>query len=206
MNPDFEFTQLLRAYRGGIIGEAAFEREMAELERGAGANGGGFSANGKSYPSERAAVIDFVDDLRANEFCAGLAFPKWAAVCKTDCIRSGLSMIAERESYHARVFEQRLKELGAEKRAVEAAEVSQLHDYFGDPKISDGDKLLRLTALFPNPREAVSFIGEFAGRLKDDQQTKEMLKLFQQDELSTATWLTESCAAINGQKPAAPMR
>src|ERR1700694_4954023 len=106
MNRDFEFSQLLRAYRRGIISEPAFEREMAELERGASVNGGGFTANGKSYPSERAAGIDFVDNLRANEFCAGLAFPKWAAVCKTDCIRSGLAMIAERESYHARVFEQ----------------------------------------------------------------------------------------------------
>ena len=109
-------------------------------------------------------------------------------------------MIAERESYHARVFEQRLKELGAEKRAVEAEEVSKFHDYFGDTNMSDGDKLVRLTALFPNPKETVSFIGEFAGKLKDDQQTKEMLKLFQQDELSTTTWLLESCAAINGVK------
>jgi rubrerythrin len=198
MNQDFVFSQLLQAYRRGIISEAAFEREMAEVERGAGANGGGFSANGQSYPSERAAVIAFIDNLRANEFCAGLAFPKWAAVCKTDCIRSGLSMIAERESYHARVFEQRLKELGAEKRAVEAEEVSKFHDYFGDPNISDGDKLLRLTALFPNPKEAVSFIGEFAEKLRDDQQTKEMLKLFQQDELSTTNWLMESCSALNG--------
>ncbi|MGA2410741.1 MAG: hypothetical protein ABSG46_10185, partial [Candidatus Binataceae bacterium] len=70
MNRDFEFSQLLRAYRRGIISEAAFEREMAELERD-GSNGAGFSANGKSYPSERTAVIDFVDNLRANEFCAG---------------------------------------------------------------------------------------------------------------------------------------
>jgi hypothetical protein len=42
MNRDFEFRQLLRAYRAGIIGEQAFEGEMAELERsnGASANGG----------------------------------------------------------------------------------------------------------------------------------------------------------------------
>jgi Mn-containing catalase len=211
MNRDFEFSQLLRAYRRGIISESTFEREMAELERGTGVDGGGFTANGKSYPSERAAVIDFVDNLRANEFCAGLAFPKWAAVCKTDCIRSGLAMIAERESYHARVFEQRLKELGAEKRAVEVEEVRKFHDYFGDANISDGDKLLRVTALFPNPKETVGFIGEFADQLKDDHQTKEMLKLFQQDELSSTTWLMESCAAINGlnkgaQTSAAAMR
>jgi len=32
-------------------------------------------------------------------------------------------MIAEREGYHARVFEQRLKELGAQARAVESPRV-----------------------------------------------------------------------------------
>ncbi|MGA2410878.1 MAG: hypothetical protein ABSG46_10890, partial [Candidatus Binataceae bacterium] len=102
------------------------------------------------------------------------------------------------ESYHARIFEQRLKELGAEKKAVEAEEVSKFHDYFGDTSISDADKLLRLTSLFTDPKEATNFIGEFASKLKDDQQTKEMLKLFQQDELSSTTWLLESCAALNG--------
>jgi len=200
MNRDFEFSQLLRAYRRGIISETAFEREMGELEREAGTNGGGFSANGKTYPSERAAVIDFIDGARANEFCAGLAFPKWMAVCKTDCIRSGLAMIAERESYHARVFEMRLKELGAEKRAVESEGAAKLHEYFGDPNMSDADKLLRLTSRLTSPKETVSFIGEFADKLKDDQQTKEMLKLFQQDELSSVAWLMESCAALNAIK------
>ena len=32
MNRDFEFKQLLRAYRGGIISESVFEAEMAKLE------------------------------------------------------------------------------------------------------------------------------------------------------------------------------
>ena len=34
MNREFEFKQLLRAYRGGIISEAVFEQEMARLETG----------------------------------------------------------------------------------------------------------------------------------------------------------------------------
>ena len=74
MNRDFEFRQLLRAYRNGIINESTFERELAELERGVSASNGGFYADGKNYPSERAAIISFVDELRANEACAGQAF------------------------------------------------------------------------------------------------------------------------------------
>ena len=198
MNRDFEFRQLLRAYRTGIISEAAFEHEMSELERTTPINSHGFRANGKNYASERDAIIKFIDEIRADENCSGQAFAKWAGACKTDCIRSGLAMIAERESYHARVFERRLRELGADPRAIEGNTVRGFHDYFGDQTLADANKLLRLTALFPKPAEAVRFITDFAGAIKDDLQTKEMLKLFAQDELSSASWLMESCAALNG--------
>jgi hypothetical protein len=202
MSRDFEFKQLLRAYRQGILNEAGFEQQLAELERSAGAgNGARFEADGKTQASEKEAIIAFVDDLRANEYCASLAFPKWVAACKTDCLRSGLAMIAEREGYHARVFEQRLKELGAQPRATESPRVAELHNYFGDTNMSDGDKLLKVAGLVNDPKAAIRFITDFADRIKADLQTKEMLKLFAQDELSSGTWLVESCAAIN--QPAA---
>src|ERR1700752_2434979 len=127
MNRDFEFKQLLNAYRRGLIREATFEQQMAEME-GAATNGGGFEADGKRYSSEKEAVVAFIDELRANEDCASLAFPKWGSTCKTDCLRSGLLMIAEREGYHARIFDQRLKELGAQPRAVESPRVAELHN------------------------------------------------------------------------------
>jgi hypothetical protein len=38
MNRDFEVRQLLRAYRSGLLSEAAFEEEMNRLE-GGGAGG-----------------------------------------------------------------------------------------------------------------------------------------------------------------------
>jgi hypothetical protein len=106
-------------------------------------------------------------------------------------------MIAERESYHARIFEGRLRELGAAPSAKEVASVLELHEYFPDNSLSDAEKLLRLTAGFPVPKEALKFISDFADTIKDDLQTKEALKLFYQDELSSTTWLRESCAAPN---------
>jgi len=115
MNREFEFKQLLRAYRGGIIGEAAFEQEMARLETGGaaesnGANSAGFRAFGRTYKSERAAVVSFIDKVCAGEANGAEAFRRWAEVCKTECIRSGLRIVAEREAYHARVFEARMRE------------------------------------------------------------------------------------------------
>src|SRR5882672_1477544 len=118
MSRDFEFKQLLRAYRSGIISEATFDQEMACLENGTSMNGngaGGFKAFDRTYKSERAAIVSFLDKVRAGEELAGKALPKWAAICKIECIRSGLKMVAEREAYHGRVFEQRVKELGGER-------------------------------------------------------------------------------------------
>src|ERR1700756_475034 len=125
MSRDFEFKQLLRAYRTGIISEATFESEMKSLENGTpttNGNGSGFKAFGRTYRSERAAVISFLDKVRAGEANGGEAFSAWAEVCTTDCIRTGIRMVAEREAYHSRVFGQRLIELGGEARAAATEE------------------------------------------------------------------------------------
>jgi hypothetical protein len=204
MNRDFEFKQLLRAYRNGIITEATFEDEMKKLEgNGAHMNGdaGGFRAFGRTYKSECAAVVSFLDKVRAGEANGGEAFAAWAAVCKTDCIRSGIRMIAEREAYHARVFEQRLLELGGEKRAGTTDEGRKFKEYLGDPNIPDTEKLLRFTKSVGDPKEAIKPICDFAALLKDDLETKEALRLFAEDELSSTQWVWDACAALN--KPAA---
>lgn len=204
MSRDFEFKQLLRAYRGGIISESTFEQEMAKLEGGAAANGdgGGFHAFGRAYKSERAAIISFLDKVRAGEANGGEAFAAWAAVCKTECIRTGIRMIAEREAYHSRIFEQRLLELGGEKRADATEEGRQFKQFLGDPAIPDNEKLLRFTKSVGDPKEAVRPIHDFAALIKEDIETREALRLFAEDELSSTTWIWESCAALNA--PAAP--
>ena len=68
---------------------------------------------GKSYPSERAAIMSFLKNTAPPARQGGAeAFTKWAEVCKTDCIRSGLRMVAEREAYHSRQLAQRLRDTG----------------------------------------------------------------------------------------------
>ncbi len=200
MNRDFEFKQLLRAYRGGIISESTFEEEMHKLEgTGIAANGdsGGFQAFGRTYSSERSAIVSFLDKVRAGEGNGGEAFAAWASVCKTDYIKTGIRMIAEREAYHSRVFEQRLLELGGEKRATATDEGRKFKEYLGNPDISDNDKLLRFTKSVGEPSDAIKPICEFAALIKEDLETKEALRLFAEDELSSVTWISQSCAALN---------
>ena len=210
MSRDFEFKQLLRAYRSGIISQATFESEMALLGAGApavnGNGSGGFKAFGRTYKSERAAVVSFLDKVRAGEANGGEAFAAWAEVCTTDCIRTGIRIVAEREAYHSRIFAQRLSELGGETRAMPTEEGRKYTAYLGNPSIPDTEKLLSFTKRVGKPQDAIKPICEFAELLKEDLSTKEALRLFAEDELSTAKWMWDACAALNaprGQQSAA---
>ena len=87
----------------------------------------GFKAFGRTYKSERAAVVSFLDKVRAGEANGGEAFAAWAEVCTTDCIRTGIRIVAEREAYHSRIFAQRLAELGGEARAMTTEARAQDH-------------------------------------------------------------------------------
>jgi hypothetical protein len=197
MNKDFEFRQLLRAYRSGVISEATFETEMKSLENGAHSNrAGGFKALGRSYASEREAVVKFLEAVSPAETAGGVAVRAWLEVCKTDCIRGGLMMVAERESYHGRAFAERLKQLGGNVTQQMSEESRKNIEYLRNPNIGDYDKLLRGAKRFPNPEETIRPLFEFAELLKEDLQTKEMVKLFAQDELSTLKWQNALCAAL----------
>ncbi len=211
MNRDFEFKQLLRAYRAGIINEETFECEMVDLEKGSSANGsrnGGFRCMGKTYSSEREAIVSFLDKARVAEGNAGIAFANWVKACKTECIRSGLKMISERESYHGRVFEQRLHELGAECRAEVSEESRKFSECVSDTHMADNEKLLRFAALVPDADAAIKPLFELAESIKEDLETKEAIRLFAEDELSSVKWLRYACAALNApaQSASAPAR
>jgi rubrerythrin len=202
VNRDFEFKQLLRAYRAGIISEQTFEAETAGLEHAAGANGAngraqGFRAFGKTFASEREAVLNFLDTAQAAEANGAVIFDNWAKLCTTDCIRSGLKMVAERERYHARVFEDRLHELGGKCSAPVSEEGRKFLESISDPTIKDTEKLLIHHRLVPDPAARFKAICEFADLIKEDLETREMVKLFVEDEISSGNWLNASCAALN---------
>jgi hypothetical protein len=72
--------------------------------------------------------------------------------------------------------------------------------YLGNAAIPDTEKLMKFTELVGKPEDAIKPICEFQASLKEDLGTKEALRLFAEDELSTAKWLWESCAILNGLK------
>jgi rubrerythrin len=202
MSRDFEFKALLRAYRSGVITQQTFESEIATLENGgkvANGNGAGFKAFGRTYKSERDAIVSFIDKVRAGEANGGQAFTAWAEVCTTDCIKTGIRMIAEREAYHSRIFAKRLAELGGQPRAENTEDGRKFTAYLGDPNVADNVKLLKFVERVGNgkPEDAIKPICDFAALIKDDLGTKEALRLFAEDELSSTKWIYESCAVLN---------
>jgi hypothetical protein len=199
MSRDFEFRQLLRAYRNGIINEAAFERELATLETSSSAphNGGGFRAMGETYPSERAAIMSFLESTAVGEAGGAEAFTNWTAVCKTDCIRSGLKMVAEREAYHSRQLAQRLRELGGECKTQMGEGGRKFVDFVSDPNRPDVEKLGYLNKTFGSADQIFKPVREFIGSIKEDLQTRELLRLFIEDECSTLNWLCDCCTALS---------
>ena len=209
MNRDFEFKQLLRAYRAGIINEATLEKELADIERGVGNGDGGrgFEALGQTYGSEREAVVALLDRFRAGEANGQVAFSGWEKQVSTDCIRSGIRMIAEREGYHARILERRLADLGVDCKAGVTDFGRKVTEKLTDSKMCDNDKLLYLTSLAPDPEAFWKPVSAFVDRIKDDQESKELFKLYIQDELSSGKWLAYACEALNGsaKAPSAPM-
>jgi hypothetical protein len=210
MKRDFEFRQLLRAYRAGIISDHTFDSEMKNLEMGAanGATEAGFRAFGTTYASEREAVIKFLEAVAPAETAGGEAVSEWLKTCKLDCIKGGLKMVVERESYHGRAFAQRLMELGGTVPQNVSPQIRESIDYLRGTGMSDLEKLQKSVMRYPNPEETIRPLFEFADLIKEDQQTKEMVKLFAQDELSTLKWQHSLCTVLtemqkNGQLDAA---
>jgi hypothetical protein len=205
MASDFEFMQLLRAYRRGVISEAVFEQEVAAMSNGSGAgmnavttSAGGFRAFGKIYANEREAILEFLDKYGAAEASAEVCLNKWVDLAKNDCVRGGIQMIAEREGYHGRVFARRLRELGGQ-RKDDGSETLKALDYASDPKLSDAEKLLKATSFGPDPKALLQPIFDFGDAIKEDQLTKQLVQLYAKDELGSATWVYETCAMINGK-------
>ena len=172
MNKNFEFKQLLRAYRSGLIDEPTFEQEVATIENGMAANGAGFRAFGKSFGCERDAILYFLDRFGSAEGAAEVALRNWDAVSKTDCVRGGVRMVAEREGYHSRVFERRLRELGGTKKE-DGSDVARELAFYADPNMTDAEKLLRATSLGgADPKKFLQPIFDFADSIKEDLLTK----------------------------------
>jgi hypothetical protein len=127
---------------------------------------------------------------------AVVGFGKWAAVCRTNGLRAGLMIIAERDASHARALERRARELGGELHSTATEQGNKVVELLANKAIADIEKLVALTSLIQDPQEAVTPIVSFAQLLRKDMETKQALRLIAEDELSSTGWLRDVCTAL----------
>ena len=139
---------------------------------------------------EQEWIARFLDDLRAAESAAAEVLGAWVAVCRLDGLRGGLRTIAERETTHAELLAERLREMGI---ACTAALDGRVRDAalarFGSGAVPDEEKLAQLLARYPDDEEATRPITGVLEHLDHDLETREILRLVAEGEGATVAWL-----------------
>jgi hypothetical protein len=197
---DFEVRQLLKAYRKGLISDELFEAQVRELQNGEAK----YVFNGKSHATEREMIMHLLDEYRCAENFASEYLNCWSEVSDQECVKGGLRVIQQREAYHARLLEDRLRELGGipqctvptEQRAREMA-------VYASKEKKDVEKLQYVANQIDDLPKVLKFITDVIDQIQDDQQSKELLRSLVQDEFSSGQWLLEANQLLNGAKAAA---
>jgi hypothetical protein len=148
----------------------------------------------------RDEVIELLDAFRAGEALGAASIGAWIDVCTQDCVRGALRTIQQREAMHARLLEERLRELGAEPTfEIPAAEVERAMKDLGSTQKSDAQKLLEFSQKFPDADVLLKPLCDMLARLDHDQETQWLLRTIVQDERSTLAAVHEACALLNPQ-------
>lgn len=146
----------------------------------------------------RAELRSFLDRFRAGEALGEASLGAWIAVSDTACVRGGLRTAQQREGMHARLLEERLRELGGEPGfEIPTAERERAMKTAASTEKTDAQKILDFVQRFQDIDAALKPIYDVADRLDDDPETQFLLRTIAQDERSTLQFFTDACALLN---------
>jgi ferritin-like protein len=150
-----------------------------------------------SVPSSE-EVIRFLDQFRAGEALGESSLGAWISVCEDPCLRGGLRTVQTREASHARLLEQRIKELGGTPRfeLPEAIQRSAMEGA-GTRERPDAQKVREFVGRFPDVEQALKPIEDMAARLAADPESQSLLRTIARDECATLQWFHEVCAQLD---------
>jgi hypothetical protein len=157
-----------------------------------------FTYNGKKYRTEKKMLIDFLDFYQATEKFASQWFARWLKVTKNAYMRGGLATIMQREKFHGKILEQRLKNLGGTPQQTIPAKVRKEDFAFYASARSDQEKLDKAVGWIKDPVQALAIITDIHDQLSNDQETKQLLYTVLQDEAATLEWLREANKKFGG--------
>jgi len=183
----FEMEQLLKAYRKGLISDALFEQQAKEVNGG----GGNYTYAGKTHATEREMIMHLLDEFRCGENFAAEYLNRWIEVSDQACVKGGLRVVQQRENYHAQLLEARLRELGGTPQCTVPAERRDKELAFYASKTKDADKLGSVMARLEGQdiSAVLKPLTDAIGQIREDQQSKELLRSLIDDEMSSGKWL-----------------
>jgi DNA-binding ferritin-like protein len=148
-------------------------------------------------PSATPSMLRFLDAYRAAEAASAEVIACWRAVCGFVGLRGGLDTIAERESVHAEILDERIRELGGVPRArVADAVLAEAQARFASRDVSDEEKLAHVIARYPTDETATAALDDAIDDLEGDPETREILRLIAAGEAATFAWLRSYRRAV----------
>lgn len=172
-------------------------RELTTIRSKVEALEGGDASSTSDGAMSRDEIIAFLDQYRAAEAMAANAFGAWIAVSDTPCLRGGLRAIQLREASHARLFEERIKELGGSPSAEMDEAAEQFFMSLGDPDRSDAEKVDQFMKSAGNPA-VLEQLSAQADKMTDDEETQFLLRCVIDDERASLALVQQAHEMLCG--------
>jgi bacterioferritin (cytochrome b1) len=148
-------------------------------------------------------LLDFLDECRCAEAFAAEYIGQWIDISGREYVKGGLRTIHQRETFHAKLLEARLRALGGSLQCtVPAARREKEFTLYTSPEKSDQEKLQRAVGWIKDPAKALKPLTDVIDQIEDDQQSKQMLRTIIDDELATIKWLQETLALLSAPSAA----
>lgn len=155
---------------------------------------------GKENPTERDRIVHLLQMYRSTESFNAHYLPLWADASPDEGMKGGLRIVQAREGVHARLMRERLRELG-ETSFVEVSEERRARDvpFFASPERSDIEKLEVLVHLFADIDDFFEPVNSLISDIKEDLQTREMLRTIIDDEYATVKWFGQMYESLGAR-------
>jgi hypothetical protein len=204
--PSAELTRLLRAFGEGQLTEQLFERQLKDLIRSSKRRDqtltyvGILGLGPTSFSTEREMVLYLLDEFRCAENFAAEFLNRWIEISDQDWVKGGLRVLQQREVYHARLLEARLRELGGTARcAVPAARRELELSFYSSTETDDADKIRSIFASLEGKdiSTVLKPLTDAIDQIQEDQHTKEMLRALIDDEMASSKWCVRAHQYLN---------
>lgn len=145
-------------------------------------------------PSERARLIELLDQMQAADAAGAQALAQWVAGCADPRLRGGLRVVQARDACHATLATARIMALGATPSAAPSRNLTALLHVLAAPGVGDRSKLAILIARFP--AEGGDPFLPMLGAIAGDDETRALLETMADDDRVSLAWLRAAGNAI----------